>query len=226
MCASHSACRKEVLILNLSLTASVVVRFPICLGVSHRPQRPCILVDFWLVNFDRSMQLHTLAAHVLPFGSRNSFADGLTNGLPVLTHERWPHLFFVSHIRGVDESAQCSFSSAGNVSSPDPSRTTASKESVANFGFTTGLDCMFSYESPTSTAAWLSTMIILLSHSIFSEPTLFWQALYNHLDWAVVTLLLVCQELEHIEHIVRKLLAVPRALETLLHLGGSSCCLV
>ena len=59
----------------------------------------------------------------------------------------------------------------------------------------------------------------------YSEPTFLLQVLYNHLNWAVAIFLLVCQEFERMDQVAANSVAAPRALETLLRLGGA-CCLV
>ena len=93
-------------------------------------------------------------------------------------------------------------SSARRVSSSAPSRTTASRTSVVNFGFTTGLDAMFFSKSPTN-----FHRLVLVYHDEtyepchYFEPTSFLQALYHHLDWAVTISLLVCQELVRIDQV-------------------------
>ena len=88
-------------------------------------------------------------------------------------------------------------SSARNVSSTTPSRTTASGKSVVNFGFATGLDPTFFSESPTH------RLMVFYHGELFgpfhhTESISLLQTLYNNLDWAVA----VPQELERIDRIV------------------------
>ena len=84
----------------------------------------------------------------------DAFVDGLADGMPILIHERWhPSFTFVVSM----EVRNALSSPARNVSSSAPSQTTASGESVVNFGFTTFLDSMFFSESPTLAASLLPT---------------------------------------------------------------------
>ena len=111
-----------------------------------------------------------------------------------------PHLLSPTFVSTQVRSAHSS--SARNVSSSAPSRTTASGKSVVNFGFATGLDSLFFSESPTFTASWLSTMMNLLSASIIPNRLLSCKPCTTHLDWAVAILLPVCQKLQRIDQSV------------------------
>ena len=74
---------------------------PFLFTVLQCPQRPCLLVDPWFLELACSEHLQVLVVH-------DAFADGLTYGIPVLIHERWPPSA-VSRIRGVDEGSQRTF---------------------------------------------------------------------------------------------------------------------
>ena len=65
------------------------------------------------------------------------------------------------------------FSCARSVSSFAPSRVIAPENSVANLGFTTFLDLVSRWRSPTFTASWLSTTLNFLSASIVLLRLLF-----------------------------------------------------
>ena len=79
------------------------------------------------------MQFYILVIQLLPFRLLDAFADGPTNGMPVLVHERWPPLLCPTFVVWMKEPCiPASF--LPSVSSPAPSRTTASGKSVLMLG--------------------------------------------------------------------------------------------
>ena len=125
-----------------------------------------ILVFFSFLKFDRLVQLLVFAMHVFPFSSPDAFVDGLTNGMPVLIHERKPtHLLSpTSEVSMKVRNIPCP--SLRSVNSSAPSRTTAAKKICREIRLhhLPRLH-VFCSKSPTFTGSWLSIVVNLLSPS-------------------------------------------------------------
>ena len=162
---------------------------PKCLG---------LLVFSRFLAFDRLVQLLVLVIHRLPFGSLRTLENGLTHGMPVLIHERRPHLLSPTSVVSMKVRNIPSSSPRHSFSSSAPSRTTASRKSMVKF--TTGLNSTFFSKSPTSTGAWYHDEPSEPIHHL--EPTFLWKAAYHHVIQAVTIFLLVCQKFERVDHFV------------------------
>ena len=96
-----------------------------------------LVVHPFPLQVDRYVHLNVLVVHNLPFLPLDAFEDGLADAVTVSPHppavapQRLSPTFVVSmKVRSAPSSSA-------------PSRTTASRKSVVNIGFTTGLDSMF-----------------------------------------------------------------------------------
>ena len=74
----HNACR-TALLFDVLLTASVVASFSTCHGISHRPQRLCLLVAARLLEVHRSVHLNAPVVHNPPHSPLVAFVDGVGN---------------------------------------------------------------------------------------------------------------------------------------------------
>ena len=170
------------------LVARYLIVFRIFLSVS-RPQRLCLLCSllffFRLTALCSSTHLWHMFSHLSP-----ASVDGLTVGMPVLIHERWPPLFSTF----VSMNVRSKPSSLRSVSSSAPSRTTGEVRS-----FITGSD------SRVLQIANLNHLVIVhrdqLSLLLHLHSASFLETLHQHLHRTVASLLLR-RELECVDQVV------------------------
>ena len=114
-------------VISIDVSINVDVSFSSASFNVHK--RPCLLVDPWLLEVDRSVHLHVLTVHDLPCWSLDALVNGLTSGTPVLFHERWPPYLLSPTFVVSTKVRSILVPSLRSGSSSAPSRTTASGKS-------------------------------------------------------------------------------------------------